>query len=296
VQGVGFTLRQFYIRRFLRIFPLFYATLLVAWACGVAEVRASIGWHVAYLSNVYFALTDAWHPPVSHFWSLAVEEQFYLVWPFLVLLAPARLLVPAIVAAIAMAPAFRWIGAAAGVREMVLYNVPIAALDALGIGALLAVLPATRPGLRAVAERRGFAWGTGALLLLVLALHLRPLATRPPLRWVDQAGLVETVASLAFAGVILGAARLRAADQRPEAPLPVPARRGAAACGGGAPRRRRLSRLSARWPRCAGCARRPPDAPRRWCRRRRARARSAPRRPRRDRRRRGGRARPPPER
>lgn len=206
-QGLGFTLRQFYIRRFLRIFPLFYATLLVAWVCDVPEVRASIGWHVTYLSNVYFALTDAWHPPVSHLWSLAVEEQFYLVWPFLVLLAPARLLVPAIVVAIGMAPAFRWIGAEAGVREMVLHNMPISALDSLGVGALLAVLPAARPGLLGVAQRRGFAWGTIALLLLVLALHVPRLAAQLPLRWIRETRLVETVASLAFACVILGAAR-----------------------------------------------------------------------------------------
>lgn len=49
-------LRQFYLRRFLRIFPLFYAVLLVAFLVNIPLVRESLPWHVFYLSNVYLSL------------------------------------------------------------------------------------------------------------------------------------------------------------------------------------------------------------------------------------------------
>src|SRR5580700_2271175 len=50
----GFSLRQFYARRFLRIFPIYYFVVIVAAAMNVNGVRASLPWHVVYLSNFYF--------------------------------------------------------------------------------------------------------------------------------------------------------------------------------------------------------------------------------------------------
>ncbi len=65
-------------------------------------------------------LTETWPGSISHFWSLAVEEQFYLVWPWLIVFAPRRFLAPAIVMAIAGAPIFRWWLATQGYRENLL--------------------------------------------------------------------------------------------------------------------------------------------------------------------------------
>jgi peptidoglycan/LPS O-acetylase OafA/YrhL len=75
------TLRAFYCRRFLRIFPAYYSVLLITLIIGIPQVRQGIGWHLAYLSNVRAARLGSWEGPVSHLWSLSVEEQFYLVWP-----------------------------------------------------------------------------------------------------------------------------------------------------------------------------------------------------------------------
>ena len=133
-------LKNFYIRRFLRIFPLFYATLAITYLVGFPEVRASLWWHVPYLSNAFFATRGAWLGDVSHFWSLAVEEQFYLVWPWLMLFTPRRLLLPLIASVVVFAPTFRQVCYSAGVNGIAVAVMPFSSMDALGLGSMLALL------------------------------------------------------------------------------------------------------------------------------------------------------------
>lgn len=92
-QSSLFTLRRFYIRRFLRIFPLFYLVLLVSAVINLQGFRDGLWWHAAYLSNVYFAAGGNAGATI-HFWSLSVEEQFYLIWPWLILYVPRAWLPP----------------------------------------------------------------------------------------------------------------------------------------------------------------------------------------------------------
>ena len=145
-------LQAFYIRRALRIFPAFYLTLALAWWADIPVVRDSMEWHVAYLSNVFTFVRGEWPGTISHFWSLAVEEQFYLVWPWLIMFAPRAWITPGIAIAIAIGPLFRWWLAANGYRESMLALMTPGCLDALGVGALLAVVgPSFRPGVLAAA-------------------------------------------------------------------------------------------------------------------------------------------------
>ena len=83
-----FVLRQFYARRILRIFPLYYSVLLLAATIDLGDVRDTIFWHLAYLSNYLFATQQYWGAVTAHFWSLSVEEQFYILWPALDLVRP----------------------------------------------------------------------------------------------------------------------------------------------------------------------------------------------------------------
>jgi peptidoglycan/LPS O-acetylase OafA/YrhL len=90
--------RSFYMRRFLRIFPLYYGFLFLLIALGPWLHTA---WHgrqyvlLAYMQNttLWFPVSD-FHPgkwaDLEHFWSLAAEEQFYLFWPLMVFLVRKR--------------------------------------------------------------------------------------------------------------------------------------------------------------------------------------------------------------
>ena len=137
--------QAFYIRRALRIFPAFYATLLVVWWADIPPLRESLGWHVAYLSNVFTFARGEWPGAISHFWSLAVEEQFYLLWPWLIVFAPRRWIVLGVVVAIAIGPSFRWWLAAHGYRESMLAVLTPGCLDSLAVGALLAIARPSTP-------------------------------------------------------------------------------------------------------------------------------------------------------
>lgn len=144
--------KSFYIRRALRIFPAYYA-LLAAGLLISPEVREVIAWHALYGSNLLFAVTNDWgYWPLAHLWSLSVEEQFYVAWPFIVLLAPRRALAPLLIGLIASAVLFR-LAISDQPEGPIKYVLPPAAFDALGAGGLLAVL-----------ERYG-RLGTGALWL-----------------------------------------------------------------------------------------------------------------------------------
>lgn len=192
--SIGSALRTFYIRRTLRIFPAFYVTLFLAAWFDVSTVRDSFAWHFFYLSNVWLESVH-WKSPVSHFWSLAVEEQFYLLWPWLMLFCPARALPWVVAGAMVTGPAVRL--ADAGHHPAFLSVLPTGSADLLGMGAAVALV---RAGM----------WPGGATILARLPIAA---AASVPLwllsyRAIDAAGPAGTLARalcFTFEAIVFGA-------------------------------------------------------------------------------------------
>jgi len=165
-QSPGAALRRFFVRRVLRIMPVYYASIAAMLVVGLEGLRESVGWLLTYTTNFGMVCAGVEFKHASHFWSLAVEEQFYLVWPLLLLWLPVCRLRLVIGIVLAGSLGFCLIAGAAGASLDALMRLPIGGASlALGFGALLAygkVHPNELPG-------RAFrvAWGVGALLFVV---------------------------------------------------------------------------------------------------------------------------------
>lgn len=91
----GPVIQTFFIKRILRICPIFYLTVLYCWLVLDVPNREALA-NLLYVSNYYYSVVDD-VSPLRHTWSLSVEEQFYLLWPFVVLLVPLARLTTVIV-------------------------------------------------------------------------------------------------------------------------------------------------------------------------------------------------------
>jgi peptidoglycan/LPS O-acetylase OafA/YrhL len=101
--------KVFYVRRSLRIFPIYYILLIFLLVFNIATIVISFWWHFFYLSNFYFYLQGQFGGALSHLWSLAVEEQFYLLWPALILLVPRKHLQSVFLIGIVLSVLFRFL-------------------------------------------------------------------------------------------------------------------------------------------------------------------------------------------
>jgi peptidoglycan/LPS O-acetylase OafA/YrhL len=168
-KGVAEALKRFFWRRTLRIMPIYYGVLalfsLLAAIGAAGDFRAQDApWYFAYLSNVYFGFVEGrWIGRFGHFWSLAVEEQFYLLAAPALLLAPARwargICAGVVLAALACDLGLR----SAGAGSMVLYNHPLTNFGALALGGWMGLALPRRPG-----AGRG-SWSAAACLLAIPA-------------------------------------------------------------------------------------------------------------------------------
>ena len=89
----GVVIRNFILRRSLRIFPIYYLSLFAILffdRANVSGLKDNLLYFFGYASNFLYFNTQNFNYPMAHFWSLAVEEQFYLIWPWFILFLPWR--------------------------------------------------------------------------------------------------------------------------------------------------------------------------------------------------------------
>lgn len=139
-------LKKFYIRRTLRIFPIYYLSILVLYFLNVENSDQATVYAATYTYNWYHFITGASSPAMAHFWSLCVEEQFYLIWPMLLIIVKPRhhLKLIIIMMAIGFGSRLLYVGLHLHNYSDFVYTT-IACLDCLGMGALLAWLKLNNP-------------------------------------------------------------------------------------------------------------------------------------------------------
>jgi peptidoglycan/LPS O-acetylase OafA/YrhL len=190
---------HFLLRRSARIFPLYYATLLLLLAFGDAlgfpVLPSAWPWFFAYAMNVLLFLRGGWVGAGGHFWSLCVEEQFYLAFPALVLTRARRWLAPLVLVGGALAFVLRAFVFAPIEKGGFAFALPPLHLDALGAGVATCLL--AREGRVLGLSRRGFGW-----LGVASAAGFAVLIVAGPATPLTAAGL-QTLISLATGALIL---------------------------------------------------------------------------------------------
>lgn len=132
-------IRNFYIRRALRIWPLYFLLVGLAAAVDFQGMRSVVAWHALFASNFLFAIRGEYIPwTTAAWWTLSVVEQFYLLWPLAIILLASRT-IPWLIAGLIVS------GLAFQAAMFVAHVIPPAAslllpgsFHSLGAGALLA--------------------------------------------------------------------------------------------------------------------------------------------------------------
>lgn len=160
VQSKELPLRQylieFYGRRSLRIFPLYFGVLgafavLTLLGMEAHGLREGLPFAATYTYNFWHASDSFVHSKlISHFWSLCVEEQFYLIWPFFIFFCGQRARRPALISIVLLGPLVR-LGLHALLEspslgafedtDVALYILTPSHIDAFALGALVSLHP-----------------------------------------------------------------------------------------------------------------------------------------------------------
>jgi peptidoglycan/LPS O-acetylase OafA/YrhL len=184
----AFNWKAFYLRRVLRIFPCFYsylAVVLILTSLGLLTLTRPVIFSVATFSLNYRHLWD--HSSelfnyyvIGHYWTLALEEQFYLTWPLLMFLFARKRLLPLMTAVILLAPFIRVFcyfftpGSRAQIGMMFHTG-----FDSIAMGVLLGELcrrPHWKARLQTLARNPWVLAGSGIFLVLLspwLAIHFK---------------------------------------------------------------------------------------------------------------------------
>ena len=137
--------KSFYFRRSLRIFPIYYLLIAYLLIIDFQNTRDVWEWIVFYASNFYISMDYPYIGSFNHLWSLAVEEQFYMIWPFLIFYTSKKHVLKVISAGFICSILFKIIyyqnyGASTGINALT-----ISCMDSLCLGSFIGYMHMYRP-------------------------------------------------------------------------------------------------------------------------------------------------------
>ncbi len=175
-------LKNFYIRRTLRIFPLYYASLVIIFGLiyffyGGVDVQGELLPHLLYVQNWRMDFRQGEYIFLNHYWSLAVEEQFYIIWPVIFLLCyrkSAFLVTVLCLGVLAISTLCRYYFLQNGELAVLFMNT-FCRVDVLTLGAFAAfILKTYKPDLETVKNIAGLALVSLAFLIVIVILAYAP--------------------------------------------------------------------------------------------------------------------------
>jgi peptidoglycan/LPS O-acetylase OafA/YrhL len=210
---------NFYMRRVLRIFPLYFGALTVVFVflpvvnilspADLGDVWSMQGWNWTYCTNIGMVFDEGSgflcdYICFSHFWSLAVEEHFYLVWPAIIYITPEQYVKRVCIGCMGLAMAGRFVAVMIHDLPHVYFFLTPFRLDTLAMGGAIAA--SLKDG--TLEDYRRWIYGTGvvtASALLIAFVYWRCLPAR---HWLNHL-LGYTMYGAAFAAILVFALEAR---------------------------------------------------------------------------------------
>jgi peptidoglycan/LPS O-acetylase OafA/YrhL len=210
--------RNFYARRMLRIFPLYYGSLVVVFLLRLVLPDAgvwgshdsllspgSLLWPGLYLENFAIFLQGASVTGVTtHYWSLAVEEHFYLIWPLLIWLGTRRQIKFLAIAVVMFSLLLRTLLYLHRTDPDLVFGLTPLRMDGLAIGAIASLAIRGRSEMDVVVRRAGVVFVAAGVLLLALLVLRHTTHQTDPAMWIFAYPLVAVATA---AGLLVGMGR-----------------------------------------------------------------------------------------
>ncbi|MES2213589.1 MAG: acyltransferase [Patescibacteria group bacterium] len=216
----GISLRKFYARRILRIWPVYFLTLIIGFfilphfvqtfASGngfpfsTNPPHAVLPWYLFFLANFNLAFHGGASVPTDVLWSISVEEQFYLIWPWIMLLLPRKYLAKFLGCIILVSTLYKY--SYALFPDVLAYST-FSVMSYLAIGALLAWVTHTKPSIVQYVRElptRAILAAYGLLPVLIFGRHyVDNVLISYPILYAVFVSILPLLLGLLFAFIIL---------------------------------------------------------------------------------------------